>query len=136
MQKLFTYAIGAAALMGSFTACKKDDNDVKPSTISGTYTAYEMETYSPAQVIQLPADGSSGEVVVNVTSDSLANMRILLYDNNTVVLDEQVDCRIVPDSDEGITLQAISDGSRAAYLIEENEIDVYWIPQTRISARK
>ena len=137
MKRLFTHFICTVALISLFTACSKNDEDnVTPATIGGTYTAYELETYSPAQTIQLPSDGARGEVVITVTSDSLANMQVLLYENNSAVVNEQVNCRIVPDGDGGITLEAVSDGSRAAYLIEDNEVDVYWITGTRISARK
>ncbi len=136
MNRLLTYTVGTTLLLGTLASCTKND-DVTPANISGTYIAYEMETYNPPETIRLPSDeGERGEITVTLQTDSTAHLRIALFKFDAILLNEQVDCRLERDGDEGISLYALSNGERAAYLIEKDEIDVYWLPQTRITARK
>jgi hypothetical protein len=136
MKKILTYSLFTLAAISLLIACSKKNDDVKPSNIDGVYHMYEMEEYNPSSTVQMPAEGYRGEVHVSVKSDSSAALRILLFKNESKDVDETVDCWIRPDSDGGITLEEKSTGSRAAYLIEKNDIDVYWVPNYRFSARK
>ena len=136
MKKILTYSLCALAAISLLIACSKKDDDVKPSNIGGVYHMYEMEEYNPHAITQMPAEGYRGEVHVNVNNDSTAALRILLFKNESKEVDETVNCWMKPDADGGITLEEKSTGTRAAYLIETNEIDVYWIPNYRFSARK
>lgn len=133
MKKILTYSLYTLLSVSLLAACKKD-KDVTPNSLEGTYNMYEIDDYQSNKIIPIPSEGLSGEVIVKMKDDTHANVRIILRKEGGSTADQNIDCKVAKDSDEGFLFTDVNN-KKVAYSIEFNDIDVF-LPSARISARK
>lgn len=118
-------------------ACSKDKDDPdKASDLAGTYQVYEIEQYTPKDSIySMPQGDSRGEVKISVTDEKHGQARLLLFDGADTLADASMDCSIGKDED-GFYYFVTSDDKPGVYFYSKKDLDVLFVPNYRLSAKR